>query len=59
MFLKRTEIVGIYSQNGEVHLVLQENKMDKCIKKRKSLSFVKMKAFMKKEAAKPLLLVRE
>lgn len=57
--MKKTEIIEIYSQNGEIHFVLQENKIDKCLKKSKSLSFVEMKAFMKKEAAKPLLLVRE
>jgi hypothetical protein len=58
-FLKKTDVIEVYSQNGEVHLVLKEHKMDERLRKPNSFSLVEIKTFMKKEAAKPLLLIRE
>jgi hypothetical protein len=56
--MKKTDVVEVYSQNGEVHLVLREHKTDERLRKRSGFSSVEAKAFMKKEAAKPLLLLR-
>lgn len=59
MFLEKTDVVAIYSQNGEVHLILKENQQEDLLQKLKDVNLVEIKALMKKEAAKPLLLVRE
>jgi hypothetical protein len=59
MFLEKTDVVAIYSQNGEVHLILKENQQEDLLLKHKDVNLVEIKALMKKEAAKPLLLVRE
>ena len=59
MFLEKTDVVEIYSQNGEVHLILKEHQKDDLLRKHKDVNLVEIKALMKKEAAKPLLLIRE
>ena len=56
--MKKTDKIEAYSENGEVHLVIREHENDEQIKNRNSYSFIKIKTFMKKEAAKPLLLLR-
>jgi hypothetical protein len=56
--MKETDVVEVYSQNGEVHLILREHKSDKRLRTRRVFRSVETKAFMKKEAAKPLLLLR-
>jgi hypothetical protein len=57
--LEKSDVIEIYSQNGEVHLILEEHKKDGFLKKQKNFNLVEIKALMKKEAAKPLLLIRE
>jgi len=56
--LRKTNIIEAYSQNGEVHMVISEHKNDEQFDKFPVSSFIKMKEFMKQEAAKPLLLLR-
>jgi hypothetical protein len=56
--MKKIDVVEVYSQKGEVHLVLREHKTDTRLRHRAGFSCVEVKAFMKKEAAKPLLLLR-
>jgi hypothetical protein len=56
--MKKTDVVEVYSQNGEVHLVLREHKTGKRLRGKRIFNFAKVKAIMKKEAAKPLLLLR-
>lgn len=56
--MRKTNIIEAYSQNGEVHVVIREHKSDKQLEKFSVTSFIKIKEFMKKEAAKPLLLSR-
>jgi len=56
--LRKTNIIEAYSQNGEVHVVIREHKNDEQFDKFPVSRFIKMKEFMKKEAAKPLLLLR-
>ena len=57
--MKKKDVVEIYSRNGEVHFVLREYKTDRRLRNRSGFSFVEAKAIMKKETAKPLLLLRE
>lgn len=57
--MEKTDIVKIYSRNGEVHLILNEHKFDELSKKPSDFNIIEIKALMKKEAAKPLLLIRE
>ena len=56
--MRKTNIIEAYSQNGEVHVVIREHKNDEQLEKFSVSKFIKMKEFMKKEAAKPLLLLR-
>lgn len=57
--MEKSDVIEIYSQNGEVHLILEENHKCGFLKKHKNFNLVEIKALMKKEAAKPLLLIRE
>ena len=56
--MKKRDVVEVYSQNGEVHLILREQKTDRRLRNRLGFRLLETKAFMKKEAAKPLLLLR-
>lgn len=56
--MRKTNIIEAYSQNGEVHVVIREHKSEEQLEKFAVSRFIKMKEFMKKEAAKPLLLLR-
>jgi hypothetical protein len=58
VFLRKKDLVELYSRNGEFHLILKEHKGEKQQKKCNFFNFVELKDFMKKEAAKPLLLLR-
>jgi hypothetical protein len=58
VILRKKDLVELYSRNGEFHLILREHKDEKQHKKCNVFNFVELKAFMKKEAAKPLLLLR-
>jgi hypothetical protein len=56
--MKKIEVVEVYSRDNEVHLVLKEHKDDKRLGQRDGFSISEVKRIMKKEAAKPLLLLR-
>jgi hypothetical protein len=57
--MKKLEVVRIYSPHGEVHFILQDNMADGNFKNCKYIDENKVKEIMKKQAAKPLLLLRE
>lgn len=56
--MKKMDVVKVYSKNDEVHFVLREHKNNKHLRNRTGFSCTEVKAIMKKEAAKPLLLLR-
>ena len=56
--MRKPNVVEAYSQNGEVHVVIRDCKNDEQFKKLCAFNLVKIRAFMKKEATKPLLLLR-
>lgn len=56
--MKKIDVVEVYSRNNEVHFILREHKKNKSLRKRPSFSCTEVKAIMKKEAEKPLLLLR-
>lgn len=58
VIMKKLDVVKVYSRNNEVHFVLQEHKNCEHHRNPSNFSFAKIKTMMKKEAAKPLLLLR-
>ncbi|MGA2682557.1 MAG: hypothetical protein ABSF44_12245 [Candidatus Bathyarchaeia archaeon] len=46
------------SPNGEIHLILPDNTHDETTKTAEDLDKVEIRKIMKKEASKPLLLIR-
>jgi hypothetical protein len=56
--MKKMDVVEVYSRNNEIHFVLGEHKNIKRSRKSTVLSCAEVKKIMKKEAAKPLLLLR-
>lgn len=56
--MKKIHVVEVCSRDNEIHLVLKEHKNDKRLGERDGFSLTKVKKIMKKEAAKPLLLLR-
>jgi len=55
--MKKMDVLEVYSRNNEIHFVLQEHKKRR-LGNRAGFSYTKIKTIMKKEAAKPLLLLR-
>jgi hypothetical protein len=55
--MKKIQLVEVCSLNNEIHLVIQEHENDGH-SNRDIFSRAKVKEIMKKEAAKPLLLLR-
>jgi len=47
------------SSNGEIHLILQEYRLDENRKNAEDLDADRIKRIMKEEASKPLLIMRE
>ena len=47
------------SSNGEIHLILQECRLDENRKNEENLDADRIKRIMKEEASKPLLIMRE
>jgi len=45
--------------NGEIHLILQEYRLDENRKNAEDLDLDRIKKIMKEEASKPLLIMRE
>ena len=57
--MPKSRIVREKSQNGEVHLIIRESMFDDNEKAEKDLDETELRKIMKKEASKPLLLLRE
>jgi hypothetical protein len=56
---KKLRVVGKRSSNGEIHLILQEYRLDENGKTAEDFDVDKIKRIMKEEASKPLLILRE
>jgi len=56
---KKSHVVRQLSSNGEVHLIFQDSQFDENKKKAIDLDEAEIKIIMKKEASKPLLILRE
>ena len=56
--MNKLDVIKVYSSNNELHFVLQEHKNNKILRGGTGLSYTEVKTTMKKEAAKPLLLLR-
>jgi hypothetical protein len=57
--VKRFEMVKTQSSDGEIHIILSELKLNDALNSTNGLNETKIREIMKKEAQKPLLLVRE
>jgi len=57
--VKRFDVVRTQSSDGEIHFILIELKLDEVSRKESELKETDIKEIMKKEAQKPLHLVRE
>jgi hypothetical protein len=57
--MKKLQIVKTRSEDGEVHFILMEIAVDNSFEKRRSVDEAEVKEIMKKQAARPLLLLRE
>jgi hypothetical protein len=57
--MKKMDVVEVCYRDNEIHLVFKEHKNDKRLGERDGFSLTEVKKIMKKEAAKPLLLLRE
>jgi hypothetical protein len=56
---KKSRVVRERSSNGEIHLIFQESRFDKNRENAEDLDEAKIRMIMKKEASKPLLILRE
>ena len=56
---KKSRVVRTRSSNGEIHLIFQESRFDENRKNAVRLDEAKIRIIMKKEASKPLLILRE
>lgn len=56
--MKKMDVVEVCYRDNEIHLVLKEHKNDKRLRAHDGFSLTEVKKIMKKEAAKPLLLLR-
>jgi hypothetical protein len=56
--MRKIEVVEVCSRNNEIHLIMQEHENDWRLRVHGSFSRTEVKDIMKKEAAKPLLLLR-
>jgi hypothetical protein len=56
---KKSHVIRQLSSNGEIHLIFQESRFDENKKKIIDLDDAEIKIIMKKEASKPLLILRE
>lgn len=57
--VKRYEIVRTQSSDGEIHLIFSELKLNDASNNRSELDKTQIRQIMKKEAQKPLRLIRE
>ena len=56
--LRKPRVVREESPNGEIHFILQEAKFDETRKNSEDFDEAEIRKIMKKEASKPLLLLR-
>jgi hypothetical protein len=56
---RKLRAVRKWSSNGEIHLILQEYRLDENRKNVEDLDVDRIKRIMKEEASKPLLIMRE
>jgi hypothetical protein len=57
--MKKLEIVRTCSLEGEIHFILQDTEVDRSYEKCRFIDKAEVKEITKKQAAKPLLLLRE
>jgi hypothetical protein len=57
--MKKLQIVKTRSEDGEVHFILMDIAVDNSFEKRRSVDEAEVREIMKKQAARPLLLLRE
>jgi hypothetical protein len=57
--LPKSRVVREKSLNGEIHFILPESKFDETKKNAENFDDAEIRKLMKKEATKPLLLLRE
>ena len=57
--VKKFNVVSTQSSDGEIHIILSEPKLNDIFNNTSELNEAKIREIMKKEAQKPLLLVRE
>lgn len=57
--VKRFDVVRTQSSDGEIHLILTELKLNDALNNTSDLNETKIREIMKKEAQKPLHLIRE
>ena len=56
---KKSRLVRKQSSNGDLHLIFQGSRFDENRKNAEDLDEAEIKVIMKKEASKPLLILRE
>ena len=56
---KKLNVVRKRSSNGEIHLIIQEFRLDENRKNAESFNEDEIREIMRKEASKPLLILRE
>jgi hypothetical protein len=56
---KKLQVIRKRSSNGEIHLILQEYRLDENRKNAEDFGEDEIRKIMKKEASKPLLILRE
>ena len=56
---KKLQAVRKRSSNGEIHLIIQEFRLDENRKNAEDFNEDEIRKIMKKEASKPLLILRE
>jgi hypothetical protein len=57
--VKNLKVIGVRTINGEKHYVVQSLECDEDLVNFRDFDEARMKKIMKKEASKPLLLLRE
>jgi len=56
---KKLRLIRKRSSNGEIHLILQESRFDENSRNSEYLDEAEIRKIMRKEASKPLLILRE
>ena len=56
---KKTHLIRKRSSSGEIHLIFQESGFDEDRKNEENMDEAEIRTLMKKEASKPLLILRE